>query len=475
MKSAPTREQAIRWLEEQLEVLGRLRNATTRDNTFRQWRQDSLTVIQRIWPGDHSRADRLGRVPFTSPLPKADDRTAREHYDRGCDEARKILKMWITEIRHHGVLEGEAPEEFADVGPPEMEDAITLSEHDETSFSIEEDEDEIDLTSRRGGAIPEPARPRELDLSPSSAKGSAKSEAASVSRPEPASSKRRPATPASPRTPAPSARRASSEAPTVSPSSASPAGSDAKKKAGPARGKGRLKDMLGFSTPPPTPVNPTAPERGSRATSMDPARSKGKTSTGPEPSTPARETPRAPVMRHPVLDAIPTGKPPARKSRKPTPPDDLADSIAEALQRAQSETRATNPRGTAGERGAVARPNVPQRSGAEGATPRRAPAGSTTGRAPAPSSASAPSRRVLPMVPVFAPALQAIANELDTLGVPEAHRESVRRAWSDITKHVETGRVNWALMQRAVSLVMSYPPLARRALPVLLRLLDAAA
>src|SRR5947208_1866892 len=103
MSPEVTQEQAIEWLEEQLELLGRLRNATTRDATFRQWRQGSLTVIERIWPGDHGRADRIRQVRFSPPAGRADERVTREHYERGYNETRRMLKLWISEVRHHGI------------------------------------------------------------------------------------------------------------------------------------------------------------------------------------------------------------------------------------------------------------------------------------------------------------------------------------------------------------------------------------
>ena len=43
-------------LEEQIRQLRELRNAGPRDSGFKQWRQSTLTAIQRIWPADPVRS-----------------------------------------------------------------------------------------------------------------------------------------------------------------------------------------------------------------------------------------------------------------------------------------------------------------------------------------------------------------------------------------------------------------------------------
>ena len=103
----PTPDQAIQWLNEQLEELRKLGNASPRDAEFRQWRQAALTAVQRIWPDEPSRSDRFRRVPFTPNSSAASERAAREIYGKGWGEARSLLKLWIVEIETRGL---DAPE-----------------------------------------------------------------------------------------------------------------------------------------------------------------------------------------------------------------------------------------------------------------------------------------------------------------------------------------------------------------------------
>ena len=49
--------------------------------------QAALTTMQRIWPGDQERSERFRRIPFSPVDPRADARTVREWYSRGCQEA----------------------------------------------------------------------------------------------------------------------------------------------------------------------------------------------------------------------------------------------------------------------------------------------------------------------------------------------------------------------------------------------------
>lgn len=114
--SKPSVHQALRWIAEQTDRMGALRNANTRDPGFREWRQNTVTVLQRIWPGQSDRAQRFRRVPFAPPSSRATDQEARECFERGFAEARKLLKMWETELRNLGTAglasgsEGDTPE-----------------------------------------------------------------------------------------------------------------------------------------------------------------------------------------------------------------------------------------------------------------------------------------------------------------------------------------------------------------------------
>src|SRR5262245_16984809 len=103
-------KQARTQLEKQIELLGLLRNAGTRAQEFREWRQTTLTLIERIWPDQPSRATRFRRIPFSPTSAKAEDKLTREAFERGCAEARRLLRLWLAEISSRGVTqEAEAP------------------------------------------------------------------------------------------------------------------------------------------------------------------------------------------------------------------------------------------------------------------------------------------------------------------------------------------------------------------------------
>src|ERR1041385_5923555 len=102
--------QAMEWLGAQLGDLGTIRNATARDQTFKTWRQSTLTILQRVWPADQDRIERFRRIPFSPADPRADVRTTREWYCRGCQEAARVLTRLIEDVRMNGVAEGTATE-----------------------------------------------------------------------------------------------------------------------------------------------------------------------------------------------------------------------------------------------------------------------------------------------------------------------------------------------------------------------------
>ena len=96
-----------------MDELSNLRNATQRDPSFKNWRQATLTVMQRIWPGDQARSERFRRIPFSPADPRADGRAVREWYSRGCQEAGRVLNAFIEEIRRDGVPETAGAGEVA--------------------------------------------------------------------------------------------------------------------------------------------------------------------------------------------------------------------------------------------------------------------------------------------------------------------------------------------------------------------------
>jgi hypothetical protein len=106
-------QRAREWLERQLADLGQLRNATRRDHDFKTWRQQTLTVIQRVWPGDARRVDRFRRIPFSSPTPHATDAQVRESYERGWGEAGVLLRSLLAEINLLGLPQARAAGTYA--------------------------------------------------------------------------------------------------------------------------------------------------------------------------------------------------------------------------------------------------------------------------------------------------------------------------------------------------------------------------
>ncbi len=106
-------QRAREWLERQLADLGQLRNATRRDQTFKTWRQQTLTVIQRVWPGETRRVDRFRRIPFSPPAPHATEAQVRESYERGWGEAGVLLRDFLAEINLLGLPQIRAAGTYA--------------------------------------------------------------------------------------------------------------------------------------------------------------------------------------------------------------------------------------------------------------------------------------------------------------------------------------------------------------------------
>ncbi len=109
-------QRAREWLERQLEELGHLRNASRRDPGFKAWRQNTLTVLQRIWPEDVPRIERFRRIPFSPPMTRPTERQSREYFGRGWGEAGQFLRSLLSEVallglRDSATLTGSEAEE----------------------------------------------------------------------------------------------------------------------------------------------------------------------------------------------------------------------------------------------------------------------------------------------------------------------------------------------------------------------------
>jgi hypothetical protein len=71
--------------------------------------------------------------------------------------------------------------------------------------------------------------------------------------------------------------------------------------------------------------------------------------------------------------------------------------------------------------------------------------------------------------------LMQLASEVESLGVPDGQRALTRATLVDLARLLETGDISWDTLRDAVQFLMQFPPLARRALPLLMPYLDIAA
>jgi len=151
-------DQAQGWLTEHLERLDELRNARARDTSFKQWRQSTLTVIQRAWPNDPAKAERFRRITFTPASNKATDRALHDAYDAGCREARKLLKLWIAEAGLLASTEaprGKAPTEAKKPGKAPKASLKSMLDFDD----LEEKELQEPSAIPPAEAVEDPRRP----------------------------------------------------------------------------------------------------------------------------------------------------------------------------------------------------------------------------------------------------------------------------------------------------------------------------
>src|SRR6185503_18054144 len=123
-------------LIKQIELLGELRNAGARDQRFKLWRQDTLTLLQRLWPGDHVKAERFRRIPFSAPMAKTDRGSVREYFERGCKEASVYLDGLAFELGL-GVHGGEMMTFDGDTtSEPAATEGEAIETNEESPFAI---------------------------------------------------------------------------------------------------------------------------------------------------------------------------------------------------------------------------------------------------------------------------------------------------------------------------------------------------
>lgn len=508
MKDVHPVEWARRLIDDQLERLSELRNANPRDPGFKLWRQTTLTVIQRIWPGDLARCERFRRIPFSGTSPRPSRVQMREHFERGCAEASAYLKILTLELETQGLNKGSAA--TADPKPAQLPS------------------DPAPAPAPPPAAPPDPRdmfEPSPFDrIQPAQTKSSASPTAAPQA------------------TPAPAPAQASRAASPPSPPAAHPA-----PPAGNPRKQGRLKDMLGFGEEASRSSTPSGGGASSFSNPAPPPAFAGKQEDVLDPrleamlaeaeetaftagtTPPTDDTP--PIDDTPLTDDAPLTEEPlddepaetavaeetaSAARERPVQPGDLA---IEFLSRprtspAQAATPAPAPR--------PAPPMAPTAPVARASSPAPVPPPAPTrARTPAPPAPPAPASPVprppetvlpawtTPSAPVPAPpkpvapkppapppvqvaqppvqaakpapvakssptsaALVAIAAQVDRLGVPESQCAAASSALIDLAKQLDEGIASFDSIREILWIVADYPALARRTIPLLIPHLD---
>jgi hypothetical protein len=72
-------------------------------------------------------------------------------------------------------------------------------------------------------------------------------------------------------------------------------------------------------------------------------------------------------------------------------------------------------------------------------------------------------------------AIMAMAVEVESLGVPEGDRPRVREALLDLARKLDSRMLTWRQLRMTVEVVMEYPTIGRRVLPLIVPFLDRAA
>jgi hypothetical protein len=72
-------------------------------------------------------------------------------------------------------------------------------------------------------------------------------------------------------------------------------------------------------------------------------------------------------------------------------------------------------------------------------------------------------------------AVNALADDIEHLGVPEAQQDRARTTLLDLAELLDEGDLSWDGLRGAVDFAMEHPAVARRVLPLLIPYLDRAA
>ena len=477
MSNSSARARALESLQAQIDKLGELRNAGTRDPNFKLWRQTTLTLIQRIWEGDEGRSQRFRRIPFSPPSTRADERSTREQYERGCAEAGQLLKALLEEAES-GAL--PATGQRATSGP---------------SGSVESEEVFPTLQLPNSGGAPEKPMPPALAAPPSA------SAATSIPPVPPAAGRGVEATPVEP----PVRERRAEPRSARSPGNGGKQGAKSPKNGKRSSVKARLKDLLGFgdapepereprdSEPaaPPASVEPAVPPRAEESF-LPPSRVMQIPSLGSRPGI--KPLPPENVTAPP---ALPSAPPPTRHDDEEShrlaleaalqaalepeferaepvfgpPPEPVIESLPEPEPEPEPEPVPEPPPVVF-----EAEPeSEPEPDDGAGRAADEFLLSSPVFRA----SARPVERRAAPPAGAFtspaAIAVSAVASELSALGVREGHRAQVRAALIDLAHQLDHREISWDALREAVHFVMQYPAVGRRVLPLLIPYLDEAA
>jgi hypothetical protein len=447
-------EWARRLLEDQILRLSELRNASPRDAGFKLWRQTTLTVIQRIWPGDLIRCERFRRIPFTPASTKASRAAQKQHYERGCVEAGQYLRMLITEIEANGLSTraGGAP-----IGPARLPADLANRAAEEESAARVDPRDMYEpsplekIVPSFGNPDSQDAAEEAVDAEPFEAAPPPEPPRA-VAPPTPPA----PPPPAAPPRPTPPAPRPAAPPPP------------------PKEDRRALKDMLGFGDlRSPTPAEPAEPPAAA------PAKPAFKPPPHPEdfaPAIPPLAFSPQDIEDFPIESEQEDAGEMIEAEEAPPPAsttDPGRDLSIEFLRR--------SPAAGAAAKAAQApprAPTAPQSPTAPKPTPAAPPAPAKPVAPPsvaAPSAAAAHGTSASTSVPAHSPAATAfatLAGEVARLGVPEGQRAAARAALTDMAQRLASGTLKWDSVCQVLTMAAAYPELARRAIPLIVPFLD---
>lgn len=524
MSSTPHVQRCREWIQEQIEALATLRTANTRDQSFRNWRQNTVTAIQRIWPEDRERVERFRRIVFTPPQSKADARTTREWFGKGIGESRAYLGMLLEVIEREGVpapaeagRESGAASLEADVAFPmiDLQARPGAAPPAASAAAAAPATDGLDVTS--GYATPEGhgAQPRDpaspappalrVDWNAAATGETPSGDAPAAEAPPALGEGDAPAAPADdrPAVEIPLAPAISAAAAAGPSAGDSPAPEDA---AGESSGSGAR-----AAAAEPAPVTESTPtlemplrETPSQARQESPSRVIARLRTKSKAKKPgpkgklkdmlglaefeSRMAAPAPEAKAPAAAPEPAASP---AHEEPAPPPAAPEVSVPATHEMVPADEATGPEelaAAAADSSGPPAPPAPEKADppAEAGPPEEGPDEADRERATLDFLRTSP---VLGLVgkPVHrrseagghsdpdAVAVETLAGELARLGVPDGMKTSLAARLQDVAKHLEAGDLDWPLLRGTVTDAMQYPLLARRLLPVLLPWFERAA